>query len=68
MPYQARTVSITYLMPRPIAALIAHAYRATRPARQLELLALPVQTIVPREEARGYRVFAHTKQCADDLR
>lgn len=54
MSFQARTVSISYLMPRPIAALIAHAYRATRPARQIELLALPVQTIVPREEARAH--------------
>lgn len=54
MSHIARTVEITYLMPRPIAALIGHAYRATRPARQLELLALPVQTIVPREEARAH--------------
>lgn len=52
MPLQARTVEVTYLMPRPIAASIAHAYRSTRLARQIDLMALPVQRIVPRTEAR----------------
>jgi len=49
---QARTVEVTYLLSNSIASSIAHAYRATRPARMPELLALPVQRIVPRTEAR----------------
>lgn len=53
MSLVARTVAVTYLMPRQIATLIASAFRATRPARQPALLALPVQTIVPRTEARS---------------
>lgn len=52
MSLVARTVEVTYLMPRPIASSIAHAYRSTRPARQIDLMALPVQRIVPRTEAR----------------
>lgn len=53
MSLVARTVAVTYLMPRQIAALVAEAYRSTRPARQIDLVALPVQTIVPRTEARS---------------
>jgi hypothetical protein len=53
---QARTVEVTYLLPNSIASSIAHAYRSTRPARQIELMALPEQTIVPREQARMRRV------------
>jgi hypothetical protein len=51
----ARTVEVTYLMPRPIAALIAQAYLRTRPTRKIDLVALPVQTIVPREQSRQTR-------------
>lgn len=53
MSLVARTVEVTYIMPRPIASSIAHAYRSTRPVRQIELMALPEQTIVPREYARS---------------
>jgi hypothetical protein len=53
----ARTVEVTYLMPRPIASSIARAHRSTRPARQIELMALPEQTIVPREYARSTVIY-----------
>ena len=53
----ARTVEVTYLLPSSIASSIAHAYRLTRPARQIDLMALPEQTIVPREQARSVVIY-----------
>ncbi len=57
MSLVARTVEVTYLLPNSIASSIAHAYRSTRPARQIELMALPERTIVPREYARSTVIY-----------